>query len=65
MIAKYVKPFYGSTELDKSLTVAAFVLNVETAMGNLLPEQSPHRRMLVQMCLRDAACSGWTTTSVS
>jgi hypothetical protein len=54
MAAKFVKPFNGSTELDK-VTVASFVLNVETVMGNLLPPGSPHRLMLVQMSLRDAA----------
>ena len=35
MVAKFVKPFHGSTELDKGLTVASFVLNIETVMGNV------------------------------
>ena len=55
MAAKFVKPFHGSTELDKGLTVASFVLNIETVMGNVLLPGSPHRLMCVQMCLRDAA----------
>lgn len=53
--SKFVTPFNGVTALDKGRTVMTFVENVEMVMGNLLPRQSPHRLMIVQMCLKEAA----------
>ena len=55
MVAKFVTPFNGVTTLDRGRTVMSFVENVEMVMGNVLPADSPHRMMTVQMCLRDAA----------
>ena len=54
-VSKYVTPFNGVTSLDKGRTVMSFVENVEMVMGNMLPRDSPHRMMIVQMCLKDAA----------
>jgi hypothetical protein len=52
----YVTPFYADSKEDKGRTVLQFVNNVETAMGNLLLDpKSPHRLMIVQLCLRDNA----------
>jgi len=56
MVPKNVTPFYADTTKDKNRTVLMFVLNVESVMGNLLMDnRSPHRLMLVQLCLRDGA----------
>jgi hypothetical protein len=56
-VGKYVVPFYAdSSKDDKDRTVLEFVENVESVMGNLLVDnRSPHRLMLVQLCLRDGA----------
>jgi hypothetical protein len=54
----YVLPFYADSSKDKGRTVLEFVENVESVMGNLLLDpKSPHRLMLVQLCLRDGALS--------
>ena len=56
MVPKNVTPFYADITKDKDRTVLMFVLNVESVMGNLLLDgRSPHRLMLVQLCLRDGA----------
>ena len=52
----YVLPFYADSSKDNGRTVLMFVENVESVMGNLLLDgRSPHRLMLVQLCLRDGA----------
>ena len=53
--AKYVTPFNGVEALDKGRTVTTFVESIEMVMGNILPHASPHRLMLVQMCLKESA----------
>ena len=51
----YVEPFYADSTRDKDRTVLDFVENVETVMGNFLSSPtSPHRLMIVQICLKDA-----------
>ena len=56
LVPKNVTPFYADTTKDNNRTVLMFVLNVESVMGNLLMDShSPHRLMLVQLCLRDGA----------
>ena len=56
LVPKNVTPFYGDTTKDDNTTVLMFVLNVESVMGNLLMDgRSPHRLMLVQLCLRGGA----------
>jgi hypothetical protein len=56
LVPKNVTPFYADVTKDNNRTVLMFVLNVESVMGNLLMDgRSPHRLMLVQLCLRDGA----------
>ena len=56
-VGRYVVPFYADSSKDsRDRTVLEFVENVESVMGNLLMDSnSPHRLMLVQLCLRDGA----------
>ena len=56
-VGRYVTPFYADSKKDSNeRTVTDFVENVESVLVNMLKDpQSPHRLMLVQLCLRDGA----------